>query len=79
MAKEKQDKAQNQNNNQNQNQNIVSMPQKCKSEGCKQKDQRMGFCNEHFVWYKEGLITAKGQMVKDFDKKFQAFMHRKVS
>ncbi len=57
--------------------NVMSLPQKCKSDDCKQKDMRMGFCDEHFVWYKEGLITTKGEIVKDFDKKFQAFMHRK--
>lgn len=56
---------------------VVEMPKKCTAEGCKNKDVRMSFCQEHFAWYKEGLITAKGKQVKDFDKKFQSFMHRK--
>ena len=57
--------------------NVVEMHKKCIAEGCNAKDSRMCFCNEHFVWFKEGLITTKGVQVKDFEKKFQAFMHRK--
>lgn len=50
---------------------------RCKAEGCKSKVSRAGFCEEHFVWFKEGLITADGQPAKDFEKKYQIFMRSK--
>jgi hypothetical protein len=28
------------------------------------------------MWFKEGLVNKKGQKPTDFDKKYQAFMHR---
>lgn len=65
-----------------QNSNVVSIVvDRCKAEGCKSKVARAGFCEEHFVWFKEGLVTADGHLAKDFEKKYQHFMkkHRKVS
>ena len=50
---------------------------RCKSEKCTKKDEKMGFCMEHFTWFKEGLITRDGVRPPDFDKKYQAFMHKK--
>ncbi len=55
--------------------NVVSIVvDRCKTEGCKGKATRAGFCEEHFVWFKEGLVTADGHFAKDFEKKYQNFM-----
>ena len=50
---------------------------KCTSQGCKAKPARAGFCNEHFEWFKAGLITRDGAQAMDFDKKYQHFMNAK--
>lgn len=58
--------------------NVVSLvASKCTSEGCNKKPSKAGFCDEHYVWFKEGLITTEGYKAKDFDKKYHAFMSRK--
>jgi hypothetical protein len=49
----------------------------CTADGCKKKSDRAGFCNEHYDWFKAGLINKKGQKPTDFDKKYMAFMGRK--
>lgn len=52
----------------------------CPVEKCGKKASRAEFCDEHFSWFKEGLISRKGEKPKDFDKKFQAFLrHNKKS
>lgn len=51
----------------------------CRSEECKKKPDRAGFCNEHFSWFKWGLITMDGQKARDFDKKYQGFLQYKKS
>jgi len=48
----------------------------CCVEKCTKKNHKMNFCAEHFVWFKEGLISKKGEKPSDFDKKFQAFTAR---
>ncbi len=58
-------------------QNVVQLPSACPVEACGKKPKRSSFCAEHFEWFKEGLISRKGQKPKDFDKKFQAFMTKK--
>lgn len=50
---------------------------KCTAEMCKAKPQRAGFCNEHYMWFKEGLLTLEGFKAKDFDKKFHSWQKRK--
>lgn len=50
---------------------------KCNAEGCKSNPVRAGFCDEHYTWFKEGLITLEGYKAKDFDKKYHAYMKRK--
>jgi hypothetical protein len=50
---------------------------KCTAEACKVKPDRAGFCKEHYMWFKEGLITLEGYKAKDFDKKYQAMLNRK--
>lgn len=58
--------------------NLVSIVvDRCKAEGCKSKATRAGFCEEHFVWFKEGLVTSDGHYAKDFEKKYQLFMRSK--
>jgi hypothetical protein len=50
---------------------------RCKAEGCNKKSSRADFCEEHFEWFKMGLITKEGKKVPDFDKKMLAFETRK--
>ncbi len=60
------------------NNNVVAMgPSHCCVDKCGKKIDRMNFCSEHFLWFKEGLINKKGERPPDFDKKFQSYMSRK--
>lgn len=54
---------------------VVAMT-RCACDGCTKRDTRASFCDEHFMWFKEGLITKEGHKVKDFDKKHIAFKSR---
>lgn len=56
--------------------NVAYLPQSCPAEGCSTKPKRAGFCQEHFEWFKFGLITKKGEQAKDFDKKYQTYIHK---
>jgi hypothetical protein len=57
--------------------NVVTLnAHQCTAEGCKKKPDRAGFCGEHYMWFKEGLITLEGYRAKDFDKKYNAFLQR---
>ncbi|MCB0343430.1 MAG: hypothetical protein H6626_03340 [Pseudobdellovibrionaceae bacterium] len=56
--------------------NVVQLPQQCPVSQCGKKPKRAGFCDEHFLWFKEGLINRKGEKPSDFDKKYQAFSRR---
>ncbi|MGE0526878.1 MAG: hypothetical protein AB7G93_15635 [Bdellovibrionales bacterium] len=56
---------------------VVPMNTTCCVEKCTKKADRLGFCPEHYTWFKEGLINKKGQKPSDFDKKYQAFTNRK--
>lgn len=49
---------------------VVLGSDKCKAEGCKKKSDKASFCNEHFNWFKAGLITKDGAQCSDFDKKY---------
>ena len=58
--------------------NVVSHDfNKCKYSGCKTKPSRMNFCNDHFDWFKLGLITKEGAQAKDFEKKYNNWMRKK--
>ncbi len=46
----------------------------CCVDKCGKKSDRMNFCTEHYMWFKEGLVSKKGVRPTDFDKKYQAFM-----
>jgi hypothetical protein len=58
---------------------IGTLPNTCLSEACKQKSNRLNFCNEHYDWFKQGLITKEGQRPKDFDKKYINYMKKKAA
>ena len=54
--------------------NVISLGSlKCLSDDCKAKPARASFCNEHFNWFKLGLITKEGHRAPDFDKKFHHY------
>lgn len=57
------------------NDNVITLA-KCPVEACGKKAERMEFCNEHFMWFKEGLVNRKGEKPRDFDKKYQDFLRR---
>ena len=60
--------------------NVVAMPTQCGCEGCKKKADLMNFCQEHYDWFKFGLITKEGKRPTDFDKKFSAYTkHHKAA
>ena len=63
------------------NAGVITLGSQCPVEGCKHKAERSAFCTEHFVWFKEGLVTRQGEKPKDFDRKYQAFLqkHKKVA
>jgi hypothetical protein len=57
--------------------NVVQMGSMvCCVEKCSSKVDKMNFCKEHYMWFKEGLVNRQGQKPTDFDKKYQAFMMR---
>ncbi len=58
--------------------NVIPLS-KCKAEGCSKKSEKMDFCNEHYDWFKFGLITKEGKKPTDFDKKFQAYKKHKAA
>ena len=58
--------------------NVVGLS-RCKAEGCSKKADRLGFCPEHYDWFKFGLITTEGKRPTDFDKKMQAYQKRKAA
>lgn len=55
---------------------VVAMD-KCRAEKCSKKVDKLNFCKEHYGWFKEGLLTREGAQPADFDKKYQAWLHRK--
>lgn len=57
-------------------QNVVALPSRCPVDGCGKKATRAEFCEEHFQWFKEGLISRDGKRPKDFDKKHRAYLLR---
>jgi hypothetical protein len=69
-------KAQSGKTNQSSN-NVIQLPSSCPVEDCRNKPRRAGFCEDHFIWFKEGLVNRKREKPKDFDKKMQAYLNRK--
>jgi hypothetical protein len=58
--------------------NVVSLgPTKCIAEGCAKKPAKASFCDEHFDWFKAGLITKEGAKAADFEKKHYNYTRTK--
>ena len=45
----------------------------CKCDGCKRHQARFSFCDEHYEWFKFGLINKTGHKVMDFQKKHEHY------
>lgn len=45
----------------------------CHATGCKDKDVRANFCDEHFRQFKFGLITKTGDRVIDYERKAEHY------
>lgn len=69
------DKPKKKNSNPN---NVISLPTQCQMVDCKEKPRRLTFCQTHFEWFKEGLITRQGEKARDYDKKYQEYLRRKA-
>lgn len=50
---------------------------KCLERSCKKKEDRFGFCSEHYEFFKFGLIKKDGAPAADFDKKYQHWLAHK--
>lgn len=57
----------------------ANLPNNCIAEGCKAKSNRLNFCNEHYDWFKQGLVTKAGARPTDFDKKYVNYMKKKAA
>lgn len=55
---------------------MAALLNRCLVENCRKKGERMSFCQEHYLWYKEGLVNKSGKKPKDFDKKYQNYLRR---
>lgn len=49
---------------------------RCLVDKCGKKIERLDFCEEHYLWFKEGLINKQGEKPRDFDKKYQNYIRR---
>lgn len=64
------DKKPEQKKTQEQTNNVVALgPTGCKSEGCKKKPEKFGFCLEHYELYMAGVIRGDGKKPIDFEQK----------
>lgn len=45
----------------------------CHAAGCKDKDKRHNFCDEHFRQFKFGLIKKSGEYVSDYERKWEHY------
>lgn len=52
----------------------TTVVERCKAQECKKEGTRMGFCAEHYEWFKFGLINKKGEKVPDFERKFEHYL-----
>ena len=51
----------------------------CLAQGCKGKDAKFNFCEEHFRQFKFGLITKMGEPVLDYEKKLEHYARWKAA
>lgn len=58
--------------------NVIQLgPTKCIAEGCSKKPAKASFCDEHFDWFKAGLVTKEGMKAADFEKKHYNYTRTK--
>ena len=65
MAKKGKQENNAQNNSPN---NVIALPPVVLLKTVAVKRNDAGFCEEHFMWFKEGLVRRNGEKAKDFDK-----------
>ncbi len=53
-------------------------PGMCAGMGCKHKSERMTFCGEHFEQFKFGLVNKFGELVPDYEKKWEHYQAYKA-
>lgn len=61
---------------------VSGSAQQCKCTGCTKNEMRFTFCEEHYEWFKFGLITKEGKKVGDFDRKsehYQSYQEKQKS
>jgi hypothetical protein len=62
--------------------NVVSMS-KCACDECSKRGElsvgEASFCQEHYAWFKFGLLTKEGKKPIDFDKKFAAYSKKRAA
>lgn len=49
----------------------------CKSEGCKSKPAKFGFCLEHYDLYMAGVIRGDGKKPIDYEEKLALHLRNK--
>lgn len=55
---------------------VAAAPANCPV--CGKKSAKMHFCQEHFMWFKAGLVNRRGEKPSDFDKKYQSFLRKEA-
>jgi hypothetical protein len=50
----------------------------CHAADCKSNSTRFDFCSEHFDQFKFGLIKKTGELVSDYEKKFEHYQAYKA-
>jgi len=46
----------------------------CKSEGCKHKPTKFGFCSDHYELYMAGVIKGDGSKPIDYEQKLSQYL-----
>jgi hypothetical protein len=57
----------------------VLSTEKCVGQGCKSAAKRFSFCDEHYDHFKFGLIKKTGELVSDYDKKYEHYVAHKTA
>jgi hypothetical protein len=52
-------------------------PKTCKSEGCKHKPTKFGFCTDHYELYMAGVIKGDGSKPIDYEQKLSQYLKQK--
>lgn len=46
----------------------------CKSEGCKHKPSKFGFCTDHYELFMAGVIKGDGSKPIDYEQKLSQYL-----